>query len=404
MATSRLQQNEQQRLNYGTKRRDANYGGGDGDNTMMTDENTDIFYPVAQIAMPVSFNCDQMAIQCLDTQRKMVCIINNSKCGSSAGSKSGGNGKSLLNGNFCENHGEGYLDQTNALVHRNGELSLEALCYKGILDDSPLPLYVLWAAQPINTSQKEYLELFSKSPNAPLDGVDNFAALLAMGSRGYKPGYADLTENERKIMMTLINYANTKMEVLKPILQCCRLNKVNLYFTRKYILENQNNGWLRKLDQYKVDEDFIGFDNNIMNRYSVPYREFNTFDLLTILSYSPSTQYACAESINHITHIPNVQIINGKFYYGTGFGLKQSLPIPQDINYSEKYPLDVMQILETRSVYHNFNVLYLDAVSYGKQPKVIGVMTKKHEDCYVIPSQDAQMLYNNNKSLLFSNE
>lgn len=96
-------------------------------------------------------------------------------------------------------------------------------------------------------------------------------------------------------------------------------------------------------------------ERNMQNSvyYLIPLGLFNIIDILTILSFNFEIRFG------EIGYQPNVEIYNGAFFIGTGYGINNAIQSNNQVLNFSNYPLNIAKILREKFGNPQHNVDYL---------------------------------------------
>lgn len=330
------------------------------------------------------------------------CFMRNKNCGVAAIDAKGGGGiggKYLLVGPFCENHYMNYMNVCmRNIVDCSSRIIFCGVNYRVLPNNGrqPLPLYPLWCAQPINSSREFFLDMFENSPIGRSVDRENLATILSLGT--HSVGGASFSAEEQIILQKLITYGQKYTNELIDYLSCWKDTVVNLYFTTDYLAKNvKSNKWLHDMAAACEKKTILGTDLNQPANEKYVWYEVNITllpicDMLLVKTFLASKYIRPDGRVDQ--HVPNVQIIDGKFTYGTGFGLQNELLSDRKYIINHIYDDPIMDVVSDRALLSNVHVMYLDMVT--RSPKLSLFRFKNHVDVCDTNLNDLHDIYSQN--------
>lgn len=314
-------------------------------------------------------------------------IFDNRECSSMPiDSANSGSGKFLIGGAFCENH-----------LHSCQNMALRVLVADTTLRVVPLAvhphkratgMYPLLCAQPLDAPIEHFRQIFNGADRPGLNS-ERLSSYFCVAARAIRAEYKP-SEMDKAAMQGMVEYAMRWGPFLAQKLSgCWQHDLVRLYFTKEYAETNKRNVWIAtvvskySLTQQNADDNIITVD--------VPLIEFPVLDILAIKSYTPA-RIKPANTSDIITwRMPNVQIFNGIFYYGMGWGINCGLPDRFKRFSLDGLPYDktVCEILAQRKNVANFTELVLDSTAATTQLPLVKFSSFCINTCAVTPQYGA---------------
>lgn len=296
---------------------------------------------------------------------KPECLLKNKNCGIPHIDSNLKSRKYLLLGVFCENHAMQYLSMVFRNIPEGERFKFYPISLKSPGIEQPVPFYPLLCAQPLDCTREHFMRILKLNPIDERDDLEALATIFAMSTISVGTDM-QLSPDAQKIAQKLMFCEQSHRSNLVNNMSCWLGDTVNLYFSAEYLKENEQQSWLSKMQSStEVLRSNVGAN---MTVFEVPLRMFSVLDILTIQLFNSSLKVG-RSSNETVAHVPNVQIINGAFAYGTGFGLQFDMTNRKQYIIDPQYPLDVMDVIREKPSVSNVNVLYLDKkTTHDKKP------------------------------------
>lgn len=290
-------------------------------------------------------NLNNVCNSSIDVELPPICFLNNERCGMNTPAS-----EQLLIGGMCETHKSDSCNVEYNLFRKYNKAILSPIS-KTSISVGQCPMFPILVAQPIKTSAKTFMNLFSNNNRKFMDS----SKLATLFEYSTYPDNMTSTDKLKLFIKHVLDHGLTWTSVLD--LACIEKAKVNMFFDEEYLnLDSVNaNKWVYEMKQKHLVTDIV-IEQKKLKHFVVPLVDFPIFDILTILSYLPSSDI----NTNSIGYVANIEIFNSNLVYGTGFGLRHDLSSVESVELDNRYPKDVQAIVNSKPLHQNVDILRLN--------------------------------------------
>ena len=264
----------------------------------------------------------------------------------------------------CEGHREIILDQRYySVIFGKNELEVVPISLRSHIGKRIFPCATF---QPLNITKENLIQLRGERNTVETEKIFSNIAMLC--------SQENLDHTSMQLYkMHLVQFNLGMSQFFQEKYNCISKMWVTVALSTEYSKQIANNSILFQLDQLP-ERDKVDTGDYIV--YRVPLIDLSTIDICIILSYmfSGSSTMDCNSVLP-----PNVQIIDGWFIYGVGFGIHNEFLRSEDqaVIYRTFYPPGIITELNKKSVLVQFDILVIDAAAEKSLPFNI-VLPNKH--------------------------